>query len=119
MTSRRLLASYRTMPGVEAPAAPARPVDTRVRERCARCGFDRGEQFYRMAAEQMRAAKDAGATWVEIADALGHEETWATRIVAWAENPANGEARAPFGGEQENQRKAQVHAKNVLREKPD
>jgi len=79
-----------------------------------------GEQYYRMAAEQMLAAKEEGATWVEIADSLGRAESWVRRIVSWHETPANDRPRAdaPFGGDAENERKAQGHAKRVLRDTP-
>lgn len=80
----------------------------------------KGEGFYLKAAAEMKAAKDDGATWVEIADNLGRADSWVRRIVAWYETPANDRPRAgaPFGGVEENTRKATSHARGVLREAP-
>jgi hypothetical protein len=77
----------------------------------------RGEEFYRKAAEKMRAAKDEGATWAEIGEALGHSKSWAERIVSWHETPANSASRtAPFTEPTGVQ--AKRHAKVVLRDLP-
>jgi hypothetical protein len=81
---------------------------------------DRGEQFYRMAAEQMRAAKDSGATMVEIGDGMERSATWCKDIMAWHETPAN---RGRYTGDLPfSEGKGEVakrHAKSVLREKPE
>ena len=55
---------------------------------------DRGEQFYRMAAEQILAARGEGSAWTEINDGArtsakryGHEETWAIAKSCASANP--------------------------------
>ena len=79
----------------------------------------RGEQSYRQAAAEMTAAKEAGATWPEIGDALGRSTSWCKRIVAWAETPANdGSTPTPFGGEAERERLDASATKKVLRDAP-
>lgn len=76
----------------------------------------KGDENYGKAAESMRAARDAGATWPEIADGLGRSESWCQKIVAWAKNPANDlSSSTPWENHQDiNQRKA----RQVLREAP-
>lgn len=57
----------------------------------------KGQEMYRIAAEEMRAAKDAGATWVEIAARLERSVSWCKKIVAWSESPARrGSVPTPF-----------------------
>lgn len=57
----------------------------------------RGESAYHQAAAEMRAAKDAGATWPEIGATLGRSKSWCEKIVAWNESPAKGaSAPTPF-----------------------
>ena len=57
----------------------------------------KGDGWYEKAGREMRAAKDAGATWVEIADRLGRGTTWVKTVVDWAETPANqGRTSVPF-----------------------
>jgi hypothetical protein len=48
-----------------------------------------GEQYYSMAAEQIIAARNEGATWAECGDALGRSDKWCSRIVTWHESPGN------------------------------
>lgn len=79
----------------------------------------KGEEFYVKAAAEMQSAKDAGATWVEIADALGREASWVRRIVSWAKTAANGEAaHPPFGGPAVRDRADRYAAKKVLADAP-
>jgi hypothetical protein len=77
----------------------------------------KGEQFYRMAAEQMRATKEAGATWVEIADGLGRSESWVRDTVAWHETPANNRrGPTPFAGKDAPGERNERATRQVLRD---
>lgn len=81
--------------------------------------LERGESFYAKAAAEMRAAKEAGATWPEIGDVLGRSEGWCRRIIAWIETPANRRSPdTPFGGREERARKDAAATKKVLAEAP-
>jgi hypothetical protein len=77
----------------------------------------RGEEYYRKAAAEMRAAKDAGATWTEIADAIGRSDRWCERIVAWAESPGN-TATDTSPWSEDTPRRQRDMARQVLREAP-
>jgi hypothetical protein len=79
----------------------------------------RGEGSYRKAADEMQAAKDAGATWPEIGDGLGRSASWCRRIVSWAKTPANDRSTStPFGGEAERERLDSSATRKVLRDAP-
>lgn len=49
----------------------------------------KGDEYYIHAASEMELAREAGATWVEIGDALGRSERWCRAITSWAKLPAN------------------------------
>lgn len=82
----------------------------------------RGDEFYRKAGEEILAARGEGATWVEIADRLGHGTTWCQDIANWTKSPAN-DTRAPatpFAREEgESQRRDNATAVRVARERPE
>src|SRR5262245_54258390 len=80
----------------------------------------KGDGYYEKAAKEIRAARDDGATWVEIGDALGHGEKWARYIVKWAETPANQRSRAPYAvqGDIVDDPRVLGHAKTVLAKAP-
>jgi hypothetical protein len=75
---------------------------------------ERGEQFYRMAAEQIMAARSEGATWPEINEGLGRGDEYAERIAKWIKTPANTAASTPFS--EPKGEVAKRHARSVLRE---
>jgi hypothetical protein len=78
----------------------------------------KGEGWYRKAAVEMRAAKNEGATWVELGDRLGKSKSWCEKIVAWAESPA-GDASAPTPFAEPGRETTDVRgAKRVLAEAP-
>jgi hypothetical protein len=85
----------------------------------AKMYVSRGEEFYRKAAEEMDAARVAGATVAEIADGLGRSTTWVKDIIAWHKTPAN---RGRYTGDlpfaEEKGQVAQRHARSVLRDAP-
>lgn len=75
----------------------------------------KGEQFYRKAAAEMVAAKNEGATWVEIGDGVDRSDEWCKVVVAWAKTPANSnKSTLPFSEPQGAV--AQRHARSVLRQ---
>jgi len=86
----------------------------------ARDYLARGDGWYEKAAVEMRAAKDDGATWPEIADALERGTTWVRTIVRWAESPANGGRASvtPFAREPGVTSEDRAAAKKTLREAP-
>jgi len=76
----------------------------------------KGEEFYRHAAAEIELAKESGATWTEIGDALDRSDWWCQQIVNWAKTPANSKSgrSAPFGGEDRNAISDNAKAKRVL-----
>jgi hypothetical protein len=70
--------------------------EARRHAEAALAAVGRGDDYYRDAAREMRAAKDAGATWEEIGDVIGRGRDWCRRIVSWAESPANSGATTPW-----------------------
>src|SRR4030095_11277584 len=65
----------------------------------ARDHLGRGEKFYRRAAEEIEAAKKAGASNRESALYLGKSEGWVRTILAWKNNPAAYSSGTPFSGQ--------------------
>lgn len=79
--------------------------------------LEKGENFYRKAAAEIIAAREYGATWIQIGDHLDRSESWCRDIVRWAETPANGLLRAtPWSGKDHADNRALAHTKRVLRE---
>jgi hypothetical protein len=76
-----------------------------------------GDEKYRLAAKEMRAARDAGATWDEIGDGVGRSESWCRKVVTWAELPANERSNSTVW---ENHKDIDRRkARQVIREEPE
>lgn len=63
----------------------------------ARDLLGRGEGFYRKAAKEIRAAKEAGATNAEAGLFLGRSSQWVRTILAWDESGAT--SSLPYSGQ--------------------
>lgn len=77
----------------------------------------KGEEFYRKAAEEIKAAREAdfALTWEQVAERVGKSGTWCRRLVQWGTSPQS-TADTPFA--EESGRVAQRHARSVLRNAP-
>lgn len=78
---------------------------------------ERGEGYYRKAAEEIVAATEADPTLSqrEIGERIGRSKQWVQRLLAWERDPSSGHA-TPYGGQADaiNVRKT----KQILREAP-
>lgn len=93
-------------------------VDTEARKHIAKAKeyLAKGDEFYLHAATEMELAREAGATWVEIGDALGRDKSWCRKIAAWAKIPANKRVGAtPFAEPGREPREVRA-AKALLRD---
>lgn len=82
--------------------------------------FEKGEGFYRKAAEEIIAAKKADSTLSneEIGKRFGKSRYWVERLVTWATTGDRDPDIGPFGGEVRQGRRETSTAKKVMREKP-
>lgn len=76
----------------------------------------RGEDFYRKAADEIKAAMTADTTlsYREIGRSIGKSDRWCRDIVQWsttAEGPPT-----PYGGSEQNEARYERHDKTVLRD---
>ena len=84
---------------------------------------DRGEQFYRMAAEQMIAARQAEPlTWKQIAEVIGRSASWCSRVVSWHEEYPDSDSLVPvpktFYTQEKGESDKRQRAQSVLRDAP-
>jgi len=79
----------------------------------------KGDGFYREAGAEIALAREAGATWTVIGDALGRSSSWCKTVAEWSKTPANDGPTSftPYSGTG-RPHQDKVATRKVLREAP-